>query len=37
MSIPIALLAPAVSTAIHVGVAVMWPVPDRRIERAIRS
>jgi len=37
LAIPIALLAPAISMAIYVGVVVMWLVPDRRIERAIGS
>ena len=37
LAIPIALVAPAVSMAIYVGVVVMWLVPDRRIERAIRD
>jgi uncharacterized membrane protein len=37
IAIPVALVAPAVSMAIYVGVVVMWLVPDRRIERAIRS
>ena len=33
LAIPIALVAPAISMAIYFGVAVMWLVPDRRIER----
>lgn len=37
LAIPIALVAPAISMAIYVAVVVMWLVPDRRIERAIRS
>jgi uncharacterized membrane protein len=37
IAIPIALVAPALSMAIYVAVVVMWLVPDRRIERAIRS
>ena len=37
IAIPIALVAPALSMAIYIGVVVMWLVPDRRIERAIGS
>jgi uncharacterized membrane protein len=37
IAIPAALVAPAVSMAIYAGVVVMWLVPDRRIERAIRE
>jgi uncharacterized membrane protein len=37
IAIPIALIAPAVSMAIYIGVVVMWLVPDRRIERAIKD
>jgi uncharacterized membrane protein len=37
LAIPIALVAPAISMAIYVAVVVMWLVPDRRIERAMRS
>ncbi len=37
IAIPIALVAPLVSMAIYAGVVVMWLVPDRRIERAIRQ
>jgi len=36
IAVPIALVAPALSMAIYVGVVLMWLVPDRRIERAIR-
>ncbi len=35
LAIPIAMVAPAISMAIYIGVVVMWLVPDRRIERAI--
>ena len=35
MSIPIALVAPAVSIGIFVIVALVWLIPDRRIERAL--
>jgi uncharacterized membrane protein len=34
-AIPIALVAPAVAFAIYVGVALIWVVPDVRIERRI--
>ena len=37
VGIPIALVAPAISLAIYGAVVVMWIVPDRRIERAIRD
>ncbi|MEX0626685.1 MAG: TMEM175 family protein [Chloroflexota bacterium] len=37
IAIPIALLAPIVAMLITVGVVVMWLVPDRRMERVIRS
>jgi TMEM175 potassium channel family protein len=37
VAIPVALVAPAVSLAIDAGVVVMWLVPDRRMERVIRS
>ena len=33
--IPIALVAPYVSFAMYIGVAAMWIIPDRRIERRI--
>jgi uncharacterized membrane protein len=36
-AIPIALVAPSVSMLIYAGVVVMWVVPDRRMERVIRS
>jgi uncharacterized membrane protein len=35
VAIPIALVAPALSVAIYVGVAAIWFVPDRRMERAL--
>ena len=37
IAIPIALAAPLVSMLINVGVVVLWLVPDRRMERVIRS
>ena len=37
LAIPIALVAPAISMAIYIGVVVMWLLPDRRIERAIND
>jgi len=35
VAIPIALVAPALSVAIHAAVAVIWIVPDRHMERAL--
>ncbi len=35
VSIPIALVAPAVAFAMYVVVAVIWVVPDTRIERTL--
>jgi uncharacterized membrane protein len=37
IAIPIALAAPLVSMLINFGVVVLWLVPDRRMERVIRS
>jgi uncharacterized membrane protein len=37
IAIPVALVLPAVSMAIYVFVVLMWIVPDRRMERVIRS
>ena len=37
IAIPIALVAPLVAMLINVGVVVMWLVPDRRMERVVRS
>lgn len=37
VAIPTALWQPAVSLAIYVLVALMWLVPDRRIERVVKS
>jgi uncharacterized membrane protein len=36
-AIPIALAAPVVAVAIYVAVAVMWIIPDRRMERALEA
>jgi len=36
-AVPIALVAPLISMLINVGVVVMWIVPDRRMERVVRS
>jgi uncharacterized membrane protein len=36
-AIPMAFVAPAVSFAMYVAVAIMWIVPDTRIERSIRA
>jgi uncharacterized membrane protein len=35
VAIPLALVAPPVSIAIYVAVAIVWLVPDRRIERIL--
>ena len=37
IAIPVALAAPLVSMLINVGVVGLWLVPDRRMERVIRS
>jgi len=37
IAIPIALAAPLVAMLVNVGVVVMWIVPDRRMERVVRS
>jgi uncharacterized membrane protein len=37
VAIPIALVAPWVSVGIYVAVAIIWFVPDRRIERVLGS
>ena len=37
VAVPVALVAPAVSLVIDAAVVVMWIVPDRRMERVIRS
>jgi uncharacterized membrane protein len=37
VAVPVALAAPAVALAIYAGVVVMWIVPDRRLERALRD
>ena len=37
LSIPIAFVSPWVSYAIFVGVAILWVVPDRRIERVLEA
>lgn len=36
-SIPIALIAPLAAVAIFVGVAALWIIPDRRMERALEA
>jgi uncharacterized membrane protein len=35
IAIPAAFVHPAISGAIYVGVALMWLIPDRRIERVL--
>jgi len=37
VAIPMAFVAPAVSLALYVLVALVWLVPDRRIEMAMRN
>jgi uncharacterized membrane protein len=37
LATPLALVVPWLSFGIYVAVAVMWLVPDRRIERALAS
>jgi hypothetical protein len=36
-SIPVAFLHPWISNAIHVFVAIVWLIPDRRIGRIVRE
>ena len=37
VAVPLAFVSPAVAGAIYVAVALMWLVPDRRVERALTS
>jgi uncharacterized membrane protein len=37
LAVPLAFWAPIVSLAIYAGVAVMWLIPDARIERAMQN
>ena len=37
IAIPIAVVAPAISMAIYSAVVLLWVVPDRRMERVVRS
>ncbi len=37
VAIPLALVQPLLACAVYVAVAVMWLVPDRRIEKAMTS
>jgi uncharacterized membrane protein len=37
LAIPIAYLSPWISYAIFVGIAILWVVPDRRIERVLEA
>jgi uncharacterized membrane protein len=37
LGIPVGLVAPAVSMALYAAVVLLWVVPDRRMERAVRS
>ena len=36
VAVVLAFVKPAVSAALYVGIALMWLVPDRRIERAVK-
>lgn len=37
LAVPLAFLAPMLALAIYAGVAVMWLIPDARIEEAMRD
>ena len=37
LAIPAAFASPSISGCVYVGVALLWLVPDRRIERALRA
>ena len=37
VAIPMAFVNPRISVAVYVGVALMWLVPDRRIEKRLRE
>ena len=37
VAIPLAFVSPLAANALYVSVAVLWLVPDRRIERAVRA
>jgi uncharacterized membrane protein len=37
IAVPVALVAPWLAMGIYLVVAIMWIVPDRRMERVIRS
>jgi uncharacterized membrane protein len=37
VAIPLAFVAPGVSMAIYVAVAILWFIPDRRIERTLKE
>jgi len=37
VAIPVALFQPWIAGAVYVGVALMWLIPDRRIERALEG
>ncbi len=37
VAVPVALVAPVLAIAIYIFVAVIWIVPDRRMERALRD
>ena len=36
-AIPLAFLNPHISQALYLGVAILWTIPDRRIERALKA
>jgi uncharacterized membrane protein len=37
IAVPLALLVPLVSLAVYIGVAIVWVIPDRRMERALEA
>jgi len=37
LAIPLAFVRPSIACAIYVGVALLWLVPDRRIEHALHT
>jgi len=37
LAIPAAFIRPAIADALYVTVSLIWLIPDRRIERAIRA
>lgn len=37
LALPLAFLSPWISNAIYLNVALMWLIPDRRIERQLKA